>query len=244
MDTGESEDMPNGLPHHGEQEPPRKWKAGIRNAKLSFLHSISRMYGTSGSRSLKVPGVQPQVMVGPVIGKVTSTTARILIEIETPGSLTIEVHEQAEETPRLEKQPSILQRAKSRKRIPRPPAPSTGGHKVKVKNVVQANRPAVFEFRGLKPGTLYSVEVKDCTIMTKSSFRTFPEVPSESLSFGVISCNKIFITDMMIAPAWDLWAHLAKTVEAGKVDYLLHLGDQVRFKLLILGLSYDQVHID
>jgi hypothetical protein len=220
-------EVPNGgssQQHDQLAEPPSRWKAGVRNAKLSFLHSISRMYGTSGSRSLKVPGVQPQVMVGPVIGKVTSRTARILIEIDRTGSLTIELKGHAKE-PALEKQPSLLQRTVSRKSS-KSARPSPGDKKKLQKNVI-ANRPSIFEFRDLKPGTHYTVEVKDCIMMTKCSFRTFPDVPAESLSFGVISCNKIFITDMLIAPAWDLWAHLSKSVEAGKVDLLLHLGDQV-----------------
>lgn len=206
-------------------EPASKWKAGVRNAKLSFFHSISKMYGTSGSRSLKLPGEQPQVMVGPVIGKVTSTTARILIEIDKTGILTIELRGNSY-VPVLEKQPSLLQRTLSKK-ASKSGRPSLGDKK-KLQKKVEANRPSIFEFRDLKPGTHYTVEVKDCTIMTKSSFRTFPEVPSESLAFGVISCNKIFITDMLIAPNWDLWAHLSKSIEAGKVDFLLHLGDQVR----------------
>lgn len=217
------------LPHNSP-EPPSRWslKAAKRNAQMSFLHSISRMYGHSGSRSLKVPSVMPQVMVGPVIGKVTSTTARILIEVNKTGSLTIEVNEQV---PALEKQPSFLQRQLTGGR--RGPAKifkskgSPHDHKKKVQNVI-ANRPSIFEFKGLKPGTMYTVDVRGCTVMTTSSFRTFPDVPAETLSFGVISCNKIFITDMLIAPAWDLWTHLCKSIEAGKVDLLLHLGDQVR----------------
>ncbi|KAG0620338.1 hypothetical protein M758_4G208700 [Ceratodon purpureus] len=226
LPNGASEQPNGGGLQHPDPvaEPSSKWKAGMRNAKLSFLHSISRMYGTSGSRILKVPGEKPQVMVGPVIGKVTSTTARILIEIDKTGSLTIEVRGHAKE-PVLEKQPSILQRARSKKSLKSERA--SDGDKKKLQKSVLANRPAIFEFRDLKPGTLYTVEVKDCHTTIKSSFRTFPEVPAESLSFGVISCNKIFITDIMIAPAWDLWAHLSKSIEAGKVDFLLHLGDQI-----------------
>ena len=225
-------ELPNGgMLQHQEPESPSRLKAGMRNVKLSFLHSISRLYGTSATRSLKLPGEQPQVMVGPVIGKVTSTTARILIEIDKTGGLTIELKESAKESA-LEKQPSLLQRKLSKKYSSRTGHSSHGDKKKLQKNVIE-NRPSIFEFKDLKPETHYTVEVKNCTIMTKSGFRTFPEVPAESLSFGVISCNKIFITDIMIAPAWDLWAHLSKNIEAGKVDLLLHLGDQVRPLLLL-----------
>jgi hypothetical protein len=210
-------------------EMSTRWnlKAARRNAQMTFLHSISRLYGNSGSRSLKV-SVMPQVMVGPVIGKVTSTTARILIEIDKTGSLTIELNAQV---PALEKQPSFLHRQLTNgRRGPKSFKPGKGSHHEhkKVVQNVTANRPAIFEFKGLKPETSYTVEVKGCTTRTPSSFRTFPEVPADTLSFGVISCNKIFITDMLIAPAWDLWTHLSKSIDAGKVDFLLHLGDQVR----------------
>lgn len=213
--------------HHPERKQS-KWRTATRNARMSFLHSISKMYGTSGSRSLKFPGEQPHVMVGPVIGEVTSTTARILVEINQSGSLTINVREKP---PALEKQPSFLQRQLTSGR--KGPAnikarmPSHLSEK-RVQKDVKANRPSVFEFRALKPGTTYIVEVKGCIVTTASSFRTFPEKPSENITFGVISCNKIFITDMLIAPASDLWTHLSKSIEAGKVDCLLHLGDQVQ----------------
>lgn len=191
---------------------------------MSFYHSISKLHGHSGSRELKVPKVQPQVMVGPVIGKVTSTTARILIEINIDQSLTIELNEKAST---LTKQPSFLQRQLTGGRTKSYKPRGLPFHHKKLDQHVTANRPCVFEFKNLRPGTSYNVDVKGCTVFTTSSFKTFPEIPADNLTFGVISCNKIFITDMLIAPAFDLWAHLAKNIEAGKVDFLLHLGDQI-----------------
>lgn len=213
--------------NHSEELPHSRWKGSKRNVKLNFYHTISKMYGTSGSRKFKA-GVEPQVKVGPIIGKVTATTARILIEIDRSGMLTIEVREKPQT---LEKQPSFLQKQLTIGRRGTTKTYGATGHLSDKEHVLQkgviANRPAVFEFRDLKPETAYIVEVKGCTKdITASSFRTFPEASADALTFGVISCNKIFITDIMIPPALDLWGHLSKNIEAGKVDYLLHLGDQ------------------
>ncbi|XP_024371364.1 uncharacterized protein [Physcomitrium patens] len=214
--------------NHSEELPHSRWKGSKRNVKLNFYHTISKMYGTSGSRKFKA-GVEPQVKVGPIIGKVTATTARILIEIDRSGMLTIEVREKPQT---LEKQPSFLQKQLTIGRRGTTKTYGATGHLSDKEHVLQkgviANRPAVFEFRDLKPETAYIVEVKGCTKdITASSFRTFPEASADALTFGVISCNKIFITDIMIPPALDLWGHLSKNIEAGKVDYLLHLGDQI-----------------
>lgn len=183
------------------------------------------MYGTSTSKNFRTPGPQPHVMVGPIIGKVTTTTARILVEIDAKGSLTLVIEENHA---RFEKQQSFLQRQLSpgRRELNQPVNPGRL-HIKKLQKDVEANRPSVFEFRDLKPGTRYNVEVKGCRGSTNGSFCTFPVEPAETLTVGVISCNKIFITDLLIAPHSDLWTHLSKLVEAGKVDFLVHLGDQV-----------------
>ena len=227
----ESNDEPSvGSSSHA---PPSKWKALKRNARLNFLHSINNllpMHGSSASRELNSFNAVPQVIVGPIIGKVTATTARVLIEIDTSMSLTIEVKEQPTA---LEKQPSFLKRQLTGGRIGRMKSfeakvPSDERFdKSTIQKNVTARRPSVFVFNDLRPETAYAVEVKEC-ISIPSSFRTFPEVPAEKLTFGVISCNKIFITDLLGALGQGLWTHLSNRIEAGKVDLLLHLGDQVQ----------------
>ncbi|KAG0591592.1 hypothetical protein KC19_1G186500 [Ceratodon purpureus] len=228
---GESDEASVGSSSHA---PASKWKARKRNARLNFLSSISNllpMYGSSLSRDLMAFSVEPQVIVGPVIGKVTATSARILIEIDMSVPLTIEIQERP---PALEKQPSSLLRqltGGSRGRSSnnfKPRLPSDEIYdKCTIQKNVTAKRPSIFVFNDLKPGTAYVVEVKGCMPITKSSFRTFPEVPAEKLTFGVISCNKIFITDLLGPLGQGLWTHLSNCIEAGKVDLLLHLGDQI-----------------
>lgn len=208
------------------EAPPSRWKVAKRNARLTFLSAISKLYGGSMSKSQRVPGQEPQVTVGPVIGKVTCTTARILIEVDTTGSLTLELHECHVA---LEKQPSFLKRQFTSARSKSHKQKQTARRQTvkKIKKSVQACRPSVFMFEYLTPGTKYTVEVKGCRgSILVGSFRTFPEVPAETLTVGVTSCNKIFITEL-IASQWDLWAHLSKSIEAGKIDLLVHLGDQV-----------------
>jgi hypothetical protein len=227
---GDSDEAPS--VDSSSHAPPSKWKAWKRNARLHFLHSIGQllpMYGSSESRDLKVSNAEPQVIVGPVIGEVTATTARILIEIDTSMPLTIEIQVQP---PALENQPSFLRRQLTGGRRGARTKSFKSSDEVYGKSTIQkdvtAKRPSVFVFNDLKPGTAYDVKVKDCTPITTSSFTTFPEVPAEKLNFGVISCNKIFITDMLGALGQDLWTHLSNRIEAGKVDLLLHLGDQVQ----------------
>lgn len=213
------------------ETPPSRWKVAKRNARLTFLSAISKLYGGSLSKSRQVPGQEPQVTVGPVIGKVTCTTARVLIEVDMKVSLTLELHECCAS---LEKQPSFLRRSFTSGRSKSLKQKQTPRHETvkKIKKSVEAFRPSVFMFEGLTPGTKYTVEVKGCkgsilgTELLVGSFRTFPEVPAETLTVGVTSCNKIFITQL-IASQWDLWAHLSKSIEAGKIDLLVHLGDQV-----------------
>jgi hypothetical protein len=51
-----------------------------------------------------------------------------------------------------------------------------------------------------------------------------PAVPPQNMTVGVISCNKIFIIEQANTMHSDLWVHLSKSVEAGNIDLLVHLG--------------------
>ncbi|XP_024541581.1 uncharacterized protein LOC9656975 [Selaginella moellendorffii] len=93
----------------------------------------------------------------------------------------------------------------------------------------RAGRPGVFHFTNLKPGTRYKVEFKGCLYSIPGSFKTLstPGSTNYNVNFGVISCNNVYITQKAIPIHSDLWSHLYRSVSAGKIDYLIHLGDQI-----------------
>ena len=82
--------------------------------------------------------------IGPVIGAVTDTTARVLVEATQSRSLALVLTEVV---------PSTASPAPSSAPTPTAPKP----HKVAVTVQVTANRPAVFAFTGLRPSTQYTV---------------------------------------------------------------------------------------
>jgi hypothetical protein len=85
---------------------PSLWKSAKRQARLKILHAISKIYKSpSSSIERSEYGSQPLVTVGPVIGKVTTTSSRILVEVNRTGVLTLVVNKI-----KLEKQLSFLQR--------------------------------------------------------------------------------------------------------------------------------------
>ena len=93
---------------------------------------------------------------------------------------------------------------------------------------LEAKRPCVFEFTGLQPETRYMVKLAGCHEAVKNSnFRTFPEKPSKCFRMAAISCNSIFITKKTITNISDLWSHLFKSIKEGRIDLVIHLGDQV-----------------
>jgi hypothetical protein len=212
---------------------PSLWRSAKRQARLKILHAISKIYKSpSSSIERSKYGPQPLVTVGPVIGKVTTNSSRILVEVDRTVVLTLVVNKI-----KLEKQLSFLQRQITPGKQLLPNLSTTGSkmqpsqqgrpHMKKLQKKVEANRPSVFEFRDLEPDTRYSVEIKGCRGLVTGSFCTFPAVPPQNMTVGVISCNKIFITEQAIPMHSDLWAHLAKSVEAGNIDLLVHLGDQI-----------------
>ncbi|XP_024533319.1 uncharacterized protein LOC9651288 [Selaginella moellendorffii] len=194
------------------------------------------------------------VVIGPVIGKVTSTSARILLEIDREARITVSLT-QIEDAAGVLRSRQLLQQSRRRRRRAKKDAPaaqdqasaipkegdqdpalpgrskSKQGRSLKVEKKLPANRPVAFEFLELSPGCRYLVELEGCKsdLVARSSFVTFPRKEElwDRVNVGVVSCNKIFITQMEIPIHSDLWADLAKNIEAGSVDLVLHLGDQV-----------------
>mgnify|MGYP002620199319 CR=1 FL=1 len=137
------------------------------------------------------------IVVGPVIGKVTDTTARILVEFKIKGYITCKL---------------FL---------------DDGQKADELTLEVPAGFPIVFKFNNLKPNTKYHVKLDPVSNQWKSSFRTLPVAKDcNNLRFAILSCNEGSIARSK-APHRDLWCDLQTRVEKGEVDYLLMIGDSI-----------------
>lgn len=219
---------------------PTSWmdaKCRIRKRTLSTIASTVELFTGSPKVSQHDDyGDFPRVLVGPVIGKVTISSVRILIEIDKEDDVIVKLFQEAESstTGRDVPSSSFLKRlgsslSYSRKKIDEQKLEDSSS--LELEKHLKNRSPTVFAFKGLEPGTRYIVQVwyRDRLILgtVPSSFRTFPKNPAEVLNIGAISCNKIFVTKKCISSHSDLWAHLAKSIEARKIDLLVHLGDQI-----------------
>jgi len=142
--------------------------------------------------------------VGPIIGKVTESTARVLAEFDGPSQAVCTAY------------------------------PQSGGPPVKSAPVRNTpNRPSIYKLQGLKPETRYTVKFENGGAPVghmESSFKTIPaggyDLRRHRPRFCAASCNKVQIT-YKIGAAADLWAELSNRVRTGQVDYMFHLGDNV-----------------
>lgn len=147
-----------------------------------------------------------------VVGKVTSGTARLLLELGGSG----------QERLALEG-PAVTLRSGLGRVIP-----SDDDNSVRMDRL-RFGRPTVFAFTGLTPSTHYTVEFNQgLSFPYPAGFRTFQDssaTASESpLKIAAVSCNKHRILANLSAEG-DLWNDIYG--RAGELDVLLHLGDQV-----------------
>ena len=141
-----------------------------------------------------VQGLNPQkVNLGPIIGKTTDSTTRILIEFALDGYETL-----------------ILT------------APD--GLTYDCQKRVIANRPTVFEFRNLKPRTLYKVS-SNYDFQCSSAFRTL-STGSAPINFAFVSCNSRRSYNQY-NESNNLWSDIATRAVSGELDYIIHFGDQI-----------------
>mmetsp|Transcript_49329 Transcript_49329/g.117090 ORF Transcript_49329/g.117090 Transcript_49329/m.117090 type:complete len:556 (-) Transcript_49329:233-1900(-) len=144
---------------------------------------------------------QSKCTVGPVIGRVTTTTARVLVESPVQAIQIIVS---------LSSGGSVVKEV-SKSRTP-------------------ALRPLLFAFDGLSAGTKYTLSVKvdgktlqNCDPTSPATFKTMSE--TGQCRVGVVSCNKIYVSQN--SKGEDAWGLLKHRVLAGDLDCLLHVGDQV-----------------
>ncbi len=100
-------------------------------------------------------------------------------------------------------------------------------------------RRGTFELSGLTPGATirYAVDCAPLGLPTpmasallseasrRYSFRLLPADPGQPLRVALLSCNAIEHTDERTR--FDMWNRLREQIDAGRVDLLLHCGDQV-----------------
>jgi len=140
-----------------------------------------------------------RVRVGPVIGKVTSTSAIVLLEVTLCTEVTLHLI----------------------------PVNGDVSAKRSVKQAMPRNRPRSFLVEDLAPDTKYTilfegVNAKDAKIRT-GTVRTFP-ADVKKLRVAAVSCDR---PERQREGETNMWELLDKQIKADEVDVVLHLGDQV-----------------
>lgn len=138
--------------------------------------------------------VSQKITLGPIIGKVTYDSARVLVEYAYNATETL----------------SLI-------------APN--GSKVDCQRQVIANRPVVFEFRGLSPKTIYKVVSASPFPAGDSSFRTL-DTKAAPTNFAFVSCNSRK-TYEKYTDERNLWSDVSRRAVNKELDYIIHTGDQV-----------------
>mmetsp|Transcript_108239 Transcript_108239/g.316577 ORF Transcript_108239/g.316577 Transcript_108239/m.316577 type:complete len:714 (-) Transcript_108239:59-2200(-) len=152
------------------------------------------------------PPGEPKLVVGPVVGKVTEDSARILVEPDRDVTVTCSLTPEGESDPAATEELSLVK-----------------------------GRPSVFKFSGLAPGTKYVASFDGAEIFTDvCSFRTVPPEGykfdrGDRPHFAIASCNKVYTSRQLPRGCLgDLWRNLEIRMKEGEtVDYMLHLGDNV-----------------
>ena len=171
----------------------------------------------------------PKVILGPVIGIVDQTSARILLEIDVDAEVKIQL---------VPNQPTV-RGWWGRSAAPRSQSQVTEFEldadtlPFVCRTRMTANRAAAFAFSSLKPGTCYTVQILGADPQEespgtplRSSFTTMPENLQDRTDFKflTLSCNDISCSVTGTTNAWEaLW----DVVQKGDIMFLAHIGDQV-----------------
>jgi len=162
----------------------------------------------------------PTLLFGPVIGKVTENSARIIMEFDKKAFVILELFESPiriniENNTDLKKKiiPNFIMTKECEEEIP-----------------------IAFHFESLKENTKYIVHLRtDVHHMhpmlaeLECSFRTLNSIENSNNEFRIafISCNSLKWQRRGILEEFNLWKNLTEKIEKGEVDYCVHLGDQV-----------------
>ena len=188
--------------------------------------------------------------VGPVIGTVTSRSARILVECSKPIHLNMEVfgvcersHFSVEDSFFKKKSNSAHSKVLNNSLMK---IKKQGICFQKTVSIEKSNIPFVFQLDGLKPDTVYRVEFTNiCNsetrvgiIKTMIDEEKLAQIPDSShkLTINCVSCNFIEKRE----PEKDTWERMNEQID--NTDVLLHIGDQIYAGMLFYSLI-DKIHI-
>lgn len=163
----------------------------------------------SGVAAAAIGGKESSILVGPVIGKLTSTTARVLVETAGACKLTCRL-------------------------TPKPAAAAADGKSQEAAKVVEVSGditkdvPYVFKFSGLVPGTLYEVSFPNSADSDKAyrlgSLRTYSAQPGR-LNVVVGSCDNGAAKRGTKGSMFDQLYN--DYIKKGELDLFFRHGDQV-----------------
>jgi len=151
--------------------------------------------------SVTIPDISyVSIICGPIVGHVTDTTARILLESRRATDVRLVA------------------------------TPDSGAETVSVEGRLPGKGvPHALELTGLQPNTAYTVSLEGVTpgvqptayVRTQSSLSEKRTTPAR---IAIVSCNKVYYDSTGHA---DLWDDLAKRAQNHEIDMVLHIGDQV-----------------
>lgn len=177
-----------------------------------------------------------EVTTGPVIGYVSTSTARIMLEVNKSVEIICNLI--------LQSEPAVSPTNGCTLAGPASPTNPTN----QKRRLMQANLPSMFIIDGLVPNSKYMVTFvcpKEPALTHEAcSFKTMPSEDSNvHVQVGVISCNKISVMKSL-DPAADLWSDLHQRVLTGDIQMLLHLGDQVYADEMMHDLTDGKVSLE
>eukprot|EP01062_Namystynia_karyoxenos_P014895 TRINITY_DN15396_c0_g1_i1.p1 TRINITY_DN15396_c0_g1~~TRINITY_DN15396_c0_g1_i1.p1 ORF type:complete len:792 (+),score=241.21 TRINITY_DN15396_c0_g1_i1:90-2465(+) len=215
---------PNDKVKQGRQQHTKPEVAPPPSQQPAPSGSQSQAGPGGGSSSTSHYAQTISATLGPVIGSVTETTARVLYEFTWTGGegeRTIEV--------------TIRPQGRDGERTARADA--------------RAGLPVVFRFTDLEPGTRYRIrhvkefhrtdsakdalgikhDAREIYTPVRGGFRTWSgDLRKRPLSFAVVSCNKAgVIKTLQSQGRIDLWDDMGQRCQEGDIDCILHLGDQI-----------------
>ena len=153
-------------------------------------------------------GPNPKILLGPVVGTVTSTTAIVLLEIDRAGPITC----------------SIMNVTTSERRM--------------VTRFCPKERPRSFFIQDLKPGTRYAIRFDGVSnsVDRRGGFTTLSE-ESPGLRFLAGSTDSPSLTFKDRMTTWEsIWKHQIAKKWAG-ADGMIRLGGQVNLRVLSKDLD-------
>jgi len=175
-----------------EAHKMRKEKKLKRAKKVHGSEKQVTMFGKETVKCRR--GVR--ILVGPVIGKVTATTAIVLVEVDASSSIHLHL-------------------------VPE------SGDSIVIEKHFDERIPSTFYVQNLQPETSYQVAiggVEGKFVRRHTGLvKTFSESP-QKLRVAVVSCDR---PERHLAGEELMWKKLWQRIQAGEIDIMLHVGDQV-----------------